>query len=500
MTLLSRVLGFVRDIVIARYFGAGSGTDAFFVAFKIPNFMRRLFAEGAFSQAFVPVLSEYKEKGSVEALKDLIDRTSGTLAMVLFFVTLVGVVAAPVLIMIFAPGFSWEGDRYDLAVQMLRLTFPYLMFISLTALAGGILNTFGKFAIPAVTPIFLNLSFLAAVFWLSPLLDQPVMALAWGVLLAGLVQLAFQFPTLKKLGLMPRLRPDFKHDGVRRILKLMLPALFGVSVTQINLLLDTLLASFLVTGSVSWLYYSDRLVEFPLGVFGIALATVLLPNLSKSHANAQNGQFSHTLDWGIRWVLLIGLPAASGLFFLARPILTTLFQYEAFTEQDALLASYSLMAYAAGLLGFIGVKVMVPGYTARQDMKTPVRIGVIAMLTNMVLSIALVFPLNHAGLALATSLAAFVNSGLLLRGLLKQGIYSPAPGMMAFMVRIGLANLVAASVYLLLEDAVVWNAADLWGRGGMLGLIIIEMLAVYAGALAVLGIRPKHLMLQTDPT
>ena len=499
MTLLSRVLGFVRDIVIARYFGAGTGTDAFFVAFKIPNFMRRLFAEGAFSQAFVPVLSEYKEKGSREVLKDLIDRTAGTLAAVLFGVTLVGVLAAPVLITIFAPGFDWEGDRYELSVQMLRLTFPYLMFISLTAMAGGVLNTFGKFAIPAITPIFLNLSFLAAIFWLAPLLDEPVMALAWGVLLAGVVQLAFQFPSLRKLGLMPSFKPDFKHSGVRRILKLMVPALFGVSVTQINLLVDTLLASFLVTGSVSWLYYSDRLVEFPLGVFGIALATVLLPNLSKSHAQEQGNGFSHTLDWGLRWVLLIGLPAAGGLFFLALPILMTLFQYQAFTPEDAIKASYSLMAYAVGLLAFIGVKVLVPGYTARQDMKTPVRIGVIAMVSNMVMSVALVFPLQHAGLALATSLAAFINAGLLLRGLLREGIYTPAPGLAGFTVKILLANVLAACVYFFQADYSRWVEAGMLVRAGMLAVDIASVAGVYVVALVLLGIRPRHLMLQTKP-
>lgn len=497
MTLVSRVLGFVRDIVIARFFGADAGTDAFFVAFKIPNFMRRLFAEGAFSQAFVPVLSEYKETRGTEALKDLIDATAGTLATVLFFVTLVGVVAAPLLIYLFAPGFAFEGGRYDMAVDMLRLTFPYLFFISLTAMAGGVLNTFGKFAIPAVTPVFLNLSLLAAVFWLSPELENPVQALAWGVLLAGIVQLAFQFPYLKKLGLMPNLRFDWQHSGVRRILKLMLPALFGVSVTQINLLVDTLLASFLVSGSISWLYYSDRLVEFPLGVFGIALATVLLPNLSKSHAAGKVETFSKSLDVSLRWVFLIGIPAAAGLCFLSKPMLTTLFQYEAFSGKDVEMASLSLMAYSAGLLGFILVKVLVPGFTSRQDMKTPVRIGVIAVGANMLMSVSLVFFWQHAGLALATSLAAFVNAGLLAKALLKEGFYKPQAGWLVFAGKILLANMLAGVCYLYGHSLAEWMEWSALERAIQLTFEIVRVFVVYIVALFLLGIRPHQLSFKT---
>jgi putative peptidoglycan lipid II flippase len=295
MTMISRILGFIRDMMFARFFGADSGTDAFFVAFKIPNFLRRLFAEGAFSQAFVPVLSDYKEQGSKRALRHFIDRTAGTLAIILMLVTIAGMLAAPYLIMLFAPGFAWEGEQYDLAVQMLRITFPYLFFISSVAFAGGILNSFGRFAVPAFTPVFLNLCLIAATIWLAPLMDKPVVALAWGVFFAGAVQLAFQFPALRRLGLVPRLRFGFKDSGVKHILKLMVPALFGVSITQINLLLDTLIASFLATGSVSWLYYSDRLVEFPLGLFGIALATVILPSLSKNHAADDMQSFSKSL-------------------------------------------------------------------------------------------------------------------------------------------------------------------------------------------------------------
>jgi len=492
--MVSRILGFVRDMVIARFFGAGEGTDAFFVAFKIPNFMRRLFAEGAFSQAFVPVLSEYKENKSFDALKELVEKTAGTLAVVLFFITLLGVIGAPILIFMFAPGFESGGPRHELAVDMLRLTFPYLFFISLTAMAGGLLNTFGKFVVPAITPVFLNLSFLAAIFWLSPLLDEPVMALAWGVLLAGAVQLAFQFPYLAKLGLMPRLKFDRDHKGVKKIMNLMLPALFGVSVTQINLLVDTLLASFLVTGSVSWLYFSDRLVEFPLGIFGIALATVILPTLSKSHAAKRYDEFSANLDSGLRWVILLGVPAAVGLFFLAQPMLATLFQYDAFTIHDVDMASLSLMAYAIGLPAFILVKVLVPGFTSRQDMKTPVRMGVIAVVANLLMSVTLVSFFQHAGLALATSLAAFVNAGLLFAALIKTGAYVPQPGWLLFLVKVLVANLVVGLVYYYDAATIQWYEWGAFDRAINLTGEIVVVVLVYVMSALLVGIRPRHLM------
>ncbi|MEW5056775.1 MAG: murein biosynthesis integral membrane protein MurJ [Cycloclasticus sp.] len=494
MTMLSRVLGFVRDIVIARFFGADAATDAFFVAFKIPNFMRRLFAEGAFSQAFVPVLSEYKETRSTEALKELIEKTAGTLAATLFLISIVGVFAAPLLIYLFAPGFVSEGPRHEMTVEMLRLTFPYLFFISLTAMAGGVLNTFGKFAVPAFTPVFLNLSLLAAVFFLSPLLEQPVMALAWGVLLAGVVQLVFQFPYLYKLGLLPRLRYDRDHAGVRKIMKLMLPALFGVSITQLNLLLDTVLASFLVAGSVSWLYFSDRLVEFPLGIFGIALATAILPNLSKSYAAGKHEEFSSSLDSALRWVVLLGLPAALALFFLAQPMLATLFQYDAFSPADVDMSALSLMAYAIGLPAFILIKVLVPGFTARQDMKTPVRIGVYSVLSNMLMSLVLVFFLQHAGLALATSLAAFINAALLFRALLKAGVLKLQQGWLSFMLRVVVANVIVGVIYFYDYSSAQWYAWGVFDRALHLGLEIVAVFLLYIISAFIVGIRPRHLL------
>jgi len=493
MTMISRILGFIRDMLFARIFGIDSTTDAFFVAFKIPNFLRRLFAEGAFSQAFVPVLSDYKEQGSKQALKLFIDRTAGTLALILFIVTIVGVIAAPILITIFAPGFIGEGKQFDLAVQMLRITFPYLFFISLVAFAGGILNSHGKFAIPAFTPVFLNICMISTAIWLSPLMQEPIVALAWGVFVAGILQLLFQFPALYKLGLLPRLKIGFKDPGVKRILKLMLPAIFGVSVTQINLLLDTLIASFLAAGSVSWLYYSDRLVEFPLGIFGIALATVILPSLSKNHSADNPAEFSKSLDWALRLVLLIGLPASIGLLILAEPMLSTLFQYNEFSAKDVHLAGQSLMAYSLGLLGFILVKVLVPGYSSRKDMKTPVRFGIYAMFANMGLNIALVFPLAHAGLALATSLGAFFNASLLLSKLLKDKIYKPGKNWENFFIKIIFANEIMALFLYVCIDITQWIDWTAFDRAFNLALWIVLGGFVYAVSLLLIGIRPKDL-------
>jgi len=493
MTMISRILGFIRDMMFARFFGADSGTDAFFVAFKIPNFLRRLFAEGAFSQAFVPVLSDYKERGSKQALRNFIDRTAGTLAIILMVTTIIGMLAAPYLIMLFAPGFAWEGEQYDLAVQMLRITFPYLFFISSVAFAGGILNSFGKFAVPAFTPVFLNLCLIAAAIWLAPLMEKPVVALAWGIFFAGAVQLVFQFPALRRLGLVPRLRFGFKDSGVKHILKLMVPALFGVSITQINLLLDTLIASFLATGSVSWLYYSDRLVEFPLGLFGIALATVILPSLSKNHAADDMESFSKSLDWGLKLVLLIGAPASLCLMMLAEPMISTLFQYNEFGVHDVAMAGRSLMAYSLGLLGFILVKVLVPGFTSRKDMKTPVRFGIYAMIANMGLNIALVFPLAHAGLALATSLGAFFNASLLLFALLKSGVYLPSMGWRVYILRIILATAAMTALLYHFVDASLWLHWGIVDRAINLAMWIGLGGALYAAVLLLSGLKIRHL-------
>ena len=502
LTMVSRLLGFARDMVFANLFGAGATTDAFFVAFKIPNFMRRLFAEGAFSQAFVPVLSEYKSRRTALEVRLLVAHVSGTLGILLLGITLLAIIGATPLVTVFAPGFRGDEAKFALTAEMLRITFPYLLLISLTALAGGILNTYGRFAVPAVTPVWLNLSLIGAAFYLAPLFEPGVMGLAWGVFIAGVVQLLFQFPSLAQLGLLPRPRWGWHDEGVRRIIKLMLPAIFGSSVAQINLLLDTIIASFLVSGSVSWLYYSDRLVEFPLGVFGIALATVILPSLSQRHAEADPEAFSRTLDWGLRWVFLIGTPAAIGLVLLAAPMLATLFQYGAFAGEDVEMAALSLMAYGVGLLGFMLVKVLAPGFYARQDTRTPVRIGIIAMVANMGLNLLFVVPMAlagikgpHAGLALATALAAFINAGMLFRQLGRSGVFVAQPGWGRFTLRLVFANGVMGVI-------LWWACAPLaewlgWGatlRAMNLAGLVALGIGVYFFALWLVGVRPRMLL------
>ncbi|MBL1321421.1 MAG: murein biosynthesis integral membrane protein MurJ [Methylophaga sp.] len=494
MTFISRILGFVRDIVIARLFGAGLGADVFFVAFKIPNFLRRLFAEGAFSQAFIPVLAEYRNRGDKD-LKELIASTSGTLATILFIITVIGVLAAPVLIMLFAPGFIGDDYKITLAGNLLKITFPYLFFISLTALAGAILNSFGKFAAPAFTPVFLNLSLIACAIWLSPHLAEPVTALAWGVFIGGVVQLLFQIPFLIKIGQLPKPRWGWRESGVQKIIKLMLPAIFGVSVAQINLLLDTILASFLVTGSISWLYYSDRLVEFPLGIFGIALATVILPSLSKKHASKSKAEFSNTIDWALRWVFIIGTPAAIGLVWLAEPLLLSLFQYGEFSASDAHQASLSLMAYGLGLLPFIFIKVLAPGYFARQDTKTPVKIGIIALVTNMVLNIILMLQFAHVGLALATSISAALNAALLYIGLRKLGVYQPRTGWRKFIIQLLIPNVALIGIlFWLTPETIKWIDSGVWQRFIMLFGLIAAAMATYFILLSLVGIKVKSLL------
>ena len=502
MTFLSRVLGFMRDVIFAREFAASAGMDAFLIAFKIPNFMRRLFAEGAFNQAFVPTLGEYKETKGKEAVRDLVQHVAGTLGAWLFIITLLGVIAAPVIIMLFAPGYleAQNQAQYDLTVALLRITFPYILFISLVAFAGGILNTYGQFSVPAFTPVLLNLVLIAATWWIVPLMDEPVMGLAIGVFLAGLAQLLFQLPFLARLGFLSRPRWNPAHPGVKKILKLMLPALFGASVAQINLLLDTIIASMLATGSISWLYYSDRLMEFPLGILGVALATVILPGLSRQHAAQSTVAFSNTLDKAIRWVIYLGLPSAVGLFMLAAPIITTLFGSDKFLKTDIEMSAMSLMAYSFGLLGFILVKVLLPGFYSRQDTKTPVKIGIIALTVNMVFNIIIVlpwywldYPGAHAGLAIATSISAFSNAFLLYRWLRKHDVYQPAQGWTKVWIQVITANaimlLVLWSGQHELEQWLQWSISE---RIIQLLLSIGLALGSYFGCLLLLGVRKQQ--------
>ncbi|MDR2364936.1 MAG: murein biosynthesis integral membrane protein MurJ [Zoogloeaceae bacterium] len=521
MTLLSRALGFARDFVIARSFGAGSLTDAFFVAFKLPNLLRRLFAEGAFSQAFVPILGEYKNRRGTKRVRTLIDNTATLLALVLLVVAALGVLAAPLLVWISAPGFAAAGDdRFALTVTLTRITFPYIFFMSLTAMAAGILNTWSRFAIPAFTPTLLNLSFIVMALFAAPHFDPPVLALAWAVFIGGILQLSLQIPALRKIGMLPRptlnLARAWKDAGVRRIARLMAPAVLGVSVSQVSLLINTLFASFLAAGSVSWLYYADRLMEFPAGLLGVALGSILLPSLSRHHANANDREYAALLDWGMRLTLLLALPAALGLALLAAPLIATLFLYGAFSAEDALATRQALMAYSLGLTGLILIKVLAPGFYARQNIRTPVRIALITLAATQLMNLCFLLGLawfsfdldfsfaalrhilahrqeirfGHAGLALSIGLAACLNALLLYRGLRRHQIYTPQPGWGKFMAKLAAALAVMALVlYFGMGNTRDWLEYALFARLLHLSLLVTSGAGVYFATLWMLGFR-----------
>jgi len=490
LTFVSRVLGYVRDFVIARAFGAGLYTDAFFVAFRIPNLLRRLFAEGAFSQAFVPVLAEHKNRSTPEETRSLIDGVSTVLLVALAAAAALGVALAPVIVYVSAPGFAADPGKYELTVWMLRICFPYIAFISLVALAAGILNTWNRFAVPAITPALLNVSFIVAALGFAGHFDPPVLALAWAVFAGGALQLAFQIPFLVRLGLLPRWRFDFRHPGVQRVLKLMAPAVFGVSVAQISLLINTIFASFLPTGSVSWLYYADRLMEFPAGMLGVALGTILLPSLSKYHASGDEAEYSRLLDWGLRLTFLLALPCAAALAVIALPLVSALFQYGRFSSEDAWLTRDALAAYSVGLLGMILVKILAPGFYARQNIRTPVKIGLLTLLATQALNLALIVPLRHAGLALAIGLAACLNAGLLFWFLRKDNIYVPQAGWPVFLLKVfASVGFMAVVLYTAMGEAAWWLRAP-WQHKipAVLGLVALGM-AVYAACLLAFGFR-----------
>lgn len=492
MTLASRILGFVRDFVIARAFGAGAMTDAFFVAFRLPNLLRRLFAEGAFSQAFVPLLAEYKHRRGEADTKQLVDRTTTALGLVVSLVTVLGIAAAPVLIYVSAPGFAADADKFALTVELTRITFPYILFMALVALAAGILNTWHRFALPAFTPVLLNLSFIAMALLAAPHFAQPVMALAWAVFLGGLLQLAIQLPALKRIGMLPRLDLNFQDEGVRRILSLMAPAVLGVSVSQISLLINTIFASYLPSGSVSWLYYADRLMEFPAGLLGAALGTILLPSLSKCHADDKADEFSGLLDWGLRLTLLLTLPAALALAILAVPLLSTLFQHGAFGAQDVMQTRSALMAYSIGLTGLILVKVLAPGFYARQDIKTPVKIALITLAATQLMNAALFSWLKHAGLALSIGLASCLNAGLLWRGLRRSNTYRPAPGWKVFLLKVAVALVaLAASLWLSMGTETDWLTKTTTTKVLHLTGVVAMGIGTYFSTLFLLGFRLK---------
>ena len=492
LTMVSRVLGFARDFFIARAFGAGLATDAFFVAFRLPNLLRRLFAEGAFSQAFVPVLGEYKNKSAPAEVRSLLDGVATLLLIALAVTALLGVVAAPLIVYVTAPGFAAEAAKFDLTVTMLRIVFPYIAFMSLVAFAAGVLNTWNRFSVPAITPALLNVAFILGVLFFADAFDPPVLVLAWAVVAGGVLQLALQVPALLRLGLLPRWRLDFSHPAVRRILRLMGPAAFGVSISQISLVINTIFASFLVTGSVSWLYYADRLMEFPAGVLGVAVGTILLPSLSKYHADANQDEYARLLDWGMRITVLLAVPSAAALAVLALPFIATLFHYGRFSAQDAWMTQQALVAYSLGLVGMILVKILAPGFYARQNVVTPVKIGLVTLLATQAMNLAFIGPLKHAGLALAIGLGACLNAALLYLYHRRNSIYVPQPGWAVFLLKVAASVAFMAVVLFSTMGEGAWWLSASWQLKvpAALGLVALGA-AAYGACLFAFGFRPR---------
>jgi putative peptidoglycan lipid II flippase len=497
MTLVSRVLALVRDVEFARMFGAGSGMDVFLVAQMIPNLGRRMFAEGAFSQAFVPMFTATKTTGTPEDARDLVAVVMGTLGGVLSLVTVVGCLAAPLLLTLFASGFASDPAKSELGAELLRWTFPYLMFISLTSLAGGVLNAYGRFAVPAFTPVILNLCLIASMF-----IDaSSVRVLAYAVFVAGVLQFAFQLPSLMRIHMLPRPRWAWRDPRVRRVVSLMVPVLIGSSVSQISLLLNTNFSTHLGDGPVSWLYYSNRLMEFPLGIFSIAVGTATLPTLAALFASRATEQFSATIDWSLRMIALIGIPAAAGLMLLAGPMVATIFGRGDFGPDDVRMTTYALWAYGLAFLGASLVKVLLPGFYARHEMKQSVRIGITSLVVGMAFSIALLtwhhfrpLPAPHVVLAASTSLTACLNGALLLWRLRRDGAYAPASGWGAFALRVAAGTVAMAAVVLVFAGPLTeWLALDTWHRCLRLAALILAAVGVYFGALFALGLRYRHL-------
>lgn len=492
MTLVSRVLGFARDAIMARIFGAGVATDAFNVAFKLPNLLRRIFAEGAFSQAFVPILAEYKNKQGDEAAREFIADVSGMLTLVLAVITAIGVIAAPAIIWISAPGFAKNPDKFALTVDLLRITFPYIFLISLSSLAGAVLNTWNKFSVPAFVPTLLNISFIIFALFLTPYFDPPIMAMAVAVVVGGVAQLAYQLPHLRKIGMLSWPKLDFKNAGVWRVMRQMGPAILGVSVAQISLIINTIFASFLISGSVSWMYYADRLMEFPTGLLGVALGTILLPSLSKTYASNDTAEYSRLLDWGLRLALLLAIPSAVALALIAEPLTVAMFQYGKFTAHDAAMTQQALSAYAVGLVGLILIKILAPGFYARQNIKTPVKIALFTLAVTQLFNLLLIDQLRHAGLALAISLGALTNAGLLFYQLRKQQIFTPQSGWGIFMVKLLLAvSVMAAALFGLMQWMPDWSQGNMLMRLLRLAGLVLVGIVAYFATLGVLGFRPR---------
>ncbi|WP_312387219.1 murein biosynthesis integral membrane protein MurJ [Atlantibacter hermannii] len=498
MTMFSRVLGFARDAIVARVFGAGMATDAFFVAFKLPNLLRRIFAEGAFSQAFVPILAEYKSKQGEEATRLFVSYVSGLLTLALALVTVAGIVGAHWVILVTAPGFVDTADKFALTEQLLRITFPYILLISLASLAGAILNTWNRFSVPAFAPTLLNISMIGFALFAVPYFHPPVLALAWAVTVGGVLQLLYQLPHLKKIGMLVLPRINFRDAGAMRVMKQMGPAIVGVSVSQISLIINTIFASFLVSGSVSWMYYADRLMEFPSGVLGVALGTILLPSLSRSFASGNHQEYNRLMDWGLRLCFLLALPSAVALGILAEPLIAALFQYGKFNAFDAVMTQRALVAYSVGLTGLIVVKVLAPGFYSRQDIKTPVKIAIVTLIMTQVMNLAFIGPLKHAGLSLSIGLAACLNASLLYWQLRKQKIFQPEPGWARFLIRLVIAVLVMAGALIgMMMVMPAWDIGSMPYRILRLVAVVCVGVVAYFATLAVLGFRVKDFARRT---
>jgi putative peptidoglycan lipid II flippase len=490
MTLVSRVTGLARETIKAAAFGAGLQMDAFEAAFRLPNILRRLFAEGAFSQAFVPILAEYERRRGAEATRGLLGRVGTLLALILLGVTVVGVLAAPWLVYLLAGGFAATPGKVELTATMIRIVFPYVLFVSLVSLAGSVLNVYRRFAIPAFTPVLLNLSIIGAAVFLARFFDPPILALAWGVFIGGVAQLAFQVRPLMQIAMLPKPELDWRDEGVRRVLKAMGPAVIGVSAAQISALINTQLAAYLGDGRISWITYADRLMEFPTALLGVALGTVLLPALSKHHAEDNPVEYSALLDWGLRLTFLIALPCALALWLLAVPLVSTLYQYGRFGVADVWQVRAALIGYSVGLLGLILVKNLAPGFYARQNVRTPVRISFLTVFATLAMGATLMFPLGHAGLTLATSLGACLNAGLLYTLLRRHGHYRPRPGWPMFLARLLVALAVLGALLAWIGGpASFWLAAGVWTKMGALAAIMAAAAVVYFSTLFLLGFR-----------
>ncbi|MDC3386243.1 murein biosynthesis integral membrane protein MurJ [Gammaproteobacteria bacterium] len=504
-TMISRIFGYIRDAAIFIFISNSSGAlDAFFVAFRIPNFFRRIFGEGALSTAYVPVLSDYKNNAKGNDAKEFINSSITYLCLILLIISIVGVAITPILIYLIAPGFVYaESGQYELSYSLLRITFPFMFFICLTAVLSSILNCYEKFSMPAFTPVIVNITLILSILFFSDNFDEPVYALAWGLIFGGFIQVVFLLYPLIKMGLFPKISFNKKHPGIKKIKELMLPMILGSSVTQINLIFDTIIASFLITGSIGWLYMSDRFIELPLALFGISIATVLLPKLSEYYNKSDCRSYNATFNWGLKIGIIISLPTSIGLILLAEPILITLLQYREFSVHDVNMTAIGMIAFAIGLPGMIGAKILITNFYSRKNTKYPVRAAVIAVICNFLLNIIFVIYLiksefdgAHAGLALATSISAYINFFLLFKTALKTKIIEIDLSIKKIFIKSMIASIIMATFILYFDlNLNTWINLNLVGRLSNLFFIITSSIILYLVLLVMFGIFPKKLVI-----